>query len=41
MGMSEGGGKIESIKKRMVTELGVISSDKKGPASWYHVLIVS
>ena len=30
MGVSEGGGKIESIQKRMLVERGVFSRDKKG-----------
>ena len=41
MGVSEGGGKIESIQKRMVVERGVIYRYKKGSVAWYQVLISS
>ena len=41
MGVSEGGGKIESIQKRMVVERGVIYRYKKGSVAWYQVLIAS
>ena len=40
MGVSEGGGKIESIQKVMVLARGVISREGEGSESWYKVLIV-
>ena len=40
MGVSEGGGKTEGTQKGVVVELGIISRDMQGLASWPQVFIV-
>ena len=40
MGVSEGGGKTEGTQKGVVVELGFISRDMQGLASWPQVFIV-